>query len=424
MRVLLTGATGFVGRALADALVAGGHDVVCTTHRIKPRQDSRFKYIHANFTHDFDVSVWLPRLKDIDIVINAVGIIREIGNQTFENIHVRAPCALFSACVIANVKLIIQISALGADEAAQSKYHLSKKKADDFLGTLPIRSIVAQPSLVFGENGESAKLFTTLAALPIIALPGGGRQLIQPVHIDDVVDTIIKSMGHSFESGSRIAIVGRHAISFRSFLTSLRTGMGLKQAYYISIPLSIMRIFAIIGGVFSKGLLNRETLQMLERGNIADPTPMQNIIERPPIAIEEFIKPSEQGYLKLQAQLNWLLPLLRISIAIVWIVTAIVSFGFYPVENSYELLANVGISGMFAPIALYGAATMDLIFGVATLALRKRRWLWYSQIAVIIGYSIIITWKLPEFWLHPYGPLLKNIPMLAAIWLLLELEER
>ena len=74
------------------------------------------------------------------------------------------------------------------------------------------------------------------------------------------------------------------------------------------------------------------------------------------------------------------------------------------------------------PLALYGAAALDLVLGVASLLMRRRRWLWLAQIALILGYTAIITARLPEFWLHPYGPVLKNLPMLAALWLLLELD--
>jgi hypothetical protein len=108
----------------------------------------------------------------------------------------------------------------------------------------------------------------------------------------------------------------------------------------------------------------------------------------------------------------------------VWIVTGIVSFGLYPVADSYELLARVGITGMLAPLMLYGAAAIDFLFGIGTMVLRRRRWLWIAQIALMVFYTALISWRLPEFWLHPYGPLLKNLPMVAAIWLLMELEKR
>ena len=100
------------------------------------------------------------------------------------------------------------------------------------------------------------------------------------------------------------------------------------------------------------------------------------------------------------------------------------SLGLYPVEASYELLAQVGIAGALAPVMLYGAALLDLAFGVGIYALKppQRRWLWRAQAMLIVGYSLIIAWFLPEYWLHPFGPLLKNIPMLAVILTLHEFE--
>jgi hypothetical protein len=103
-------------------------------------------------------------------------------------------------------------------------------------------------------------------------------------------------------------------------------------------------------------------------------------------------------------------------------VTGIVSLGIYPVEQSYELLARTGVPAALRPLALYGAALLDLAFGVATLALRSARWLWLAQIALIAAYTVIISVRLPEYWLHPYGPILKNLPMLALLLLLFVLD--
>jgi hypothetical protein len=62
--------------------------------------------------------------------------------------------------------------------------------------------------------------------------------------------------------------------------------------------------------------------------------------------------------------------------------------------------------------------------GLATLALRRRRWLWRAQFVLVLGYTAIITLCLPEQWLHPYGPVVKNVVILAALAVLHELEER
>src|SRR5687768_3886248 len=97
--ILITGATGFIGSHLAAALGDAGHKIVCAIKNPgRENLESRFTYIAADYTRDFDVDIWRGRLKDIDVAINAVGILREQGQQTFAALHDRAPRALFEAC--------------------------------------------------------------------------------------------------------------------------------------------------------------------------------------------------------------------------------------------------------------------------------------------------------------------------------------
>ena len=179
MQVLLAGATGFIGRHLLRALLAEGHAVRCVT-RSPASLPQGVSAAAADFTRDHRAEDWEAHVAGMDVVINAVGILREQGTQTFEAVHVRAPCALFAAAARAGVRCIVQISALGATGEARSRYHLSKKEADDFLADLGVPAAILQPSLVFGADGASARLFSLLASLPLVALPGGGRQCVQP----------------------------------------------------------------------------------------------------------------------------------------------------------------------------------------------------------------------------------------------------
>lgn len=423
MNILLTGASGFIGKPLASALQARGHQVICAVRESSQAVDAdNFATIIVDFVRDGDPSVWAPRLAGIDILINAVGIIREHGAQTFDAIHVQTPRALFAACELAGVTRIIQISALGADEGAQSRYHLSKRDADEYLASLPLQSVIVQPSLVYGPGGASARLFNMLASLPLIGLPGGGRQRVQPVHLEDLVDGIVALVDADIPTGMRLPMVGPAPVTMRSFLQCLRSAMQLGPGMFMTVPNAWASLAASVGERLGNSLLDRDTLQMLNRGNTGDPAPLYRLIGRAAKPAEQFIPVHEAAAVRLQAQLGWLLPLLRLSIALVWIVTGIVSLGLYPVAESYALLARVGITGWMAPLMLYGAALLDLAFGFATLLIKRRYWLWWAQLATILFYTIVITFRLPEFWLHPYGPLLKNLPMLAAIWLLLELE--
>jgi uncharacterized protein YbjT (DUF2867 family) len=417
MVILLTGAGGFIGRRLIVALRAAGHIVI--EGRRNPPEGSRA--VAVDFTRDVDANVWTPRLAGVDLVINAVGILREHGGQTFARIHTRAPQALFAACAAAGVGRVVQISALGADHGTTG-YFASKRAADEFLASLPLEWTIVQPSIVYGAGGTSARLFTLLASLPVIPLPGRGDQRVQPIYLDDLTEAIVNLIGRGEAARQRVALVGPQALELREFLRRLRTAMGLAPAWFLPVPLWMMELGARIAELSPRSLLDRETLAMLHAGVAADPAATHRLLRRPPRDVAEFVPHEWRAAISAQARLGWLSPILRFAIAIVWIWSGVVSLGLYPRELSYDLLARVGAPPALAPIFLYGAAALDFIFGAATLVLRRRRALWLAQIALIVLYTLIVTFALPEFWLHPFGPILKNLPMLAAIALLYALE--
>lgn len=420
---LVTGLTGFIGGHIGVALKKHGYQVVGTARAPRQEPPGQFALIPADYTSDFDINVWRRRLADVDVVINAVGILREHGRQTFEALHERAPRALFEACAAERVK-VIQISALGADENAHSRYHVSKKRADDALLALDVNSVIVQPSLVYGIGGTSARLFNLMASLPIIPLPGRGDQQIQPIHIDDLICALLRLIETDRYMKQRIALVGPEPVTLKYYLSELRRSMGLEKGIFLNVPVFMVNAAARIGQRLPGGLLDVESWEMLQRGNTADPQPVRELLHRAPRPVSRFISVWEARELRESALLNWFQFILRLTLAAVWLVAGIVSMGVYPVEESYELLARVGITGSLAPPALYGAAAMDIAFGLGTLFLRQRRLLWIAQAALIGIYTLAITIYLPEFWLHPFGPLIKNLPILASIWLLYELEKR
>lgn len=420
MRILLLGASGFIGRHLVRALLPA-HQVLWASRSPPPWPDPALMHLPVDLAQDITADAWLPRLGGVDAVVNAAGLLRESGTQSFEAVHVQAPIALFDACVRAGVRRVVQISALGADEAARSRYHLSKKAADDHLRRLPLSSVIVQPSLVFGADGTSAALFCRLASLPWVPVPGQGRQRVQPVHVDDVVEAL-RRLVEAPEVPQQLALTGPAPVALRDFLGQLRAALGLAPARCLPLPMPLVRAGAAVGNHWPGLLLDRETLAMLERGNTARCEEFAQVLGRLPRPPAQFITDGfERRSLRDSALLWWLLPLLRLAIALVWIVTGALSAGLYPVADSLALLARVGLQGSLALLMLYGAAALDLLLGVLTLLVR-RRWLWRVQIALILGYTLVITLWLPEFWLHPYGPVLKNLPLLAALWLLLALE--
>lgn len=364
----------------------------------------------------------MPLLEGVDAVINTVGIFRERQAGDFAAVHVRAPQALFSAARRQGVACVIQFSALGSDAGAASGFHLSKRAADDALrSTSDMPAAIVQPSLVYGPGGASAALFDRLAVLPALPLAGGGRQDVQPVHLDDVVAGVLALLRSPPQAPVTIAFCGPAPISLRDYLAALRRALGVGgRQYIVPIPMPLAKGLAAAASTLPGSLIDPTALSMLERGNTADPAPFSALLGRTPRAPDHFISPRARDGQRACALLDVTLPLLRISIALVWLWTAAVSFGLYPVSASLDLLHRTGVPVILAPVALYGAAALDLAFGVLTLLLRgrARQWLWVAQALLIAGYTVIITVRLPDFWMHPFGPLSKNLPMLAALALL------
>lgn len=425
MRILVTGATGFIGSAIVDALIAHGHVPVPAVRDVSAAQRRwpTLEPVAVDFAHDTDASAWRPRLDGIDAVVNAVGVLRESRTQPFAALHDATPRALFDACVDAGVKRVVQVSALGADDGAASRYHLSKRAADRHLLSLPLRATVVQPSVVFAPQGASAGMFLMLASLPFAALPGGGVQRVAPVHLDDVIETIVRVL--AMDAPPRLVeAVGPECTTLRHYLAALRRQLGLGRLWVFPVPMPLVRLSARVMQHVPGSLVEPETIAMLERGNCAAPDAIARVLGRAPRAIGDFVPPALRAMTRNDAVLRWAAPLLRVSIAIVFIVTALLTFGLYPTDASYVLLARSGLTRNAATAALYAGGALDLALGVGMLLPIRRAPVYVATIALILAYTAILTATQPTFWLHPFGPVLKNLPILAALVLLNAIDRR
>lgn len=427
MRILITGASGFIGSHLVTALRRDGHEV-----RAYVRDPRRFRQggqgittVKGDFSADHSTDDWLPRLKQVDVVINAVGIIRESRGQPFDALHTRAPIALFRACEAAGIKRVIQISALGADASAVSRYHQSKLAADNTLRGLDLDWAVLLPSIVYGPGAKSMTLFRALAALPLIPLVSRGEQAIQPIHIDDLTRAVRRLVASPTPLRADIEMVGPTPVQMRDLLSKLRAWLGLGPARFVSIPYPLARQATRLVGLMGDSPVGPETLQMLRDGSTAAVAPFAERFGFSPRSLDQALAaaPATQAD-QWHAGLYPLRPLLRLSIAFVWLFTGIVSAFIYPVEQSYALLARAGIEGIWQPVMLYGAAATNLLLGMATLTAFRLRQVAWLQIGIILMYSTIISVWLPEHWAHPFGPLSKNLPLIMATLAMLVLERR
>ncbi|MBR8501664.1 SDR family oxidoreductase, partial [Burkholderia cenocepacia] len=380
--------------------------------------------VAIDFARDVDPQAWLARLNGVDVVINAVGMLADRRGATLDAVHRAAPCALFTACCRAGVRRVIQISALGV-ERGDTRYFATKHAADRFLQTLPIDFRIVRPALVYGAAGASARFFRMLASLPVHGLPARGHQRLRPVHVDDlaeVVARLVVQAGDSPATGSRVIdVVGGDEVEYREMLAGYRAALGFPPAARVTLPGALVGAVAALFGAWPGAMLTRDTWTMLRAGNTGDPAATAAVLGRPPRGIGSFIG-ADAATLRRDALAMWRRPLLLGALAIVWIWTAIASAFIHPLHASLALLAPAHVTGLPALIALYAASALDFAFGVATVVAPSRR-LWVAQAALIVAYSAVIAVTMPGLLAEPFGPVLKNVPILAILLILFSEEE-
>jgi len=112
------------------------------------------------------------------------------------------------------------------------------------------------------------------------------------------------------------------------------------------------------------------------------------------------------------------LKLLRFSLVFVWLATAVVSLHELD-GQSMALLANAGIGDHAVGVTLIVlGACVDLLVGVA-MALWPSRRLYLVALGVMLGMTVVASVLDPALWLHPLGPLTKNVPIAAVLWILI-----
>lgn len=412
MKVLVTGATGLIGGHALQALRAAGCTVTGMSRR---RPDGEQQWIEADFGALCAEQDWLPLLRGYDAVVNCVGIIRETRAGDFDRLHRAAPVALFAACEQLGVRRVVQVSALGSAPDAATGYWRSKGAAEADLRRRALQSTIIRPSLVYGEAGASSVMFRMLATLPLLLMPMAHGAKVQPIHVDDLTAIIARLITSAEAPPRELAAVGPRAGSMAAYLGDLRQGMRAPAALVLDLPMPLARLVARIAARMPSSALTPESLLMLEQsadgGNTADAAPAAALLGRPLRDPASFAQPAQ----RVAAAWQWASVLITLSMAALWLLTAAVSWFGWPHEESRAWLAACGIPAAVQEPMLLAASLTDAAIGVLLL-LRPRRWLWAAQLALVGGYTVIMSVFLPFFWLHPFGPLSKNLPLLALMF--------
>jgi uncharacterized protein YbjT (DUF2867 family) len=272
MRILLLGASGFIGRELFAALEARGHVVVPAVRRLRAAPPfAHAPAVQVDLARDLDPAAWTPRLHGIDAVVNCAGILQDRGSQSSEAIHHRGPLALYRACETAGVRRVVLISAISADPGAGTRYAATKLSGEQALRASRLEWVVLRPSLVHarGAYGGTA-FFRGLAALPFfIPVPAGEGHVFQPIHVDDLARVVAKALESDELAGRTLDPVGPDAVTLREILVDYRRWLGLAAVPQFVVPRMLVVALSRLGDLVG-GPLNSTALAQLDHGNAGD----------------------------------------------------------------------------------------------------------------------------------------------------------
>lgn len=281
MKILLCGARGFVGSHLQRALVRAGHEVIGGVSSVRLGERD---VIAVDFARDVQAADWLPRVRDMDVVINAVGILRSTGGRPIQAVHTDTPKALFDACAQTGVPRVIQISALGI-EHSPTQYAQTKLVAEQHLQVLMaagrLSATILRPSIVFGRGGASSALFVNLAKLPVALLPGPVIDArVQPVAVTDLADAVVNLLNHTPQPPGPLPCVGPEAVQLGTFIASLRQQLGHRPAKVLRLPDALTSLSALLGDLVSASPWSSEAVDLLKQPNVAPPAAFEAVLGR------------------------------------------------------------------------------------------------------------------------------------------------
>lgn len=291
MKVLVCGAKGFIGGNISRALKQAGHEVIAGVS--SRHADALPNSVVIDYAKDTTAQAWLPRLDNVDAVINAVGVLRTSSARPIEAVHQHTPIALWDACVQANIKKVIQISALGA-ETSQTQYARTKRAADHHLMALAdsgkISHNILRPSIVFGKGGASSALFMNLARLPFLVLPKPVlRARVQPVSVLNLAEAIVALLGPSFVQQGIISCTGAEPVLMSDFIASLRQQCGRHPASVLPLPDSLSTLSARLGDLIPGVPWCTETMTMLATNNEDSCADFEALIGHTPVHYSELV---------------------------------------------------------------------------------------------------------------------------------------
>jgi uncharacterized protein YbjT (DUF2867 family) len=271
MRVLVLGGAGFLGRHVAAALAERGHRVVIGSRRKAPRAplaDSPDReWRNVRFEAMTTPRQWDDAVRNVDAVVNCVGILREKGRATYECVHHRSPAALAEACARGGIRQFIHVSALGLHDDARSRFVGSKLRGERAIRAAGCACTIVRPSLLDGEGGYGARWLRAVARLPIHIVPADAQGRIAAVDVRDVGEAIAVLCEDAATASRDVELGGSLTRTLRELLAALRRVHAAAPPRCLRLPAPLARLASHLCDVLHVSPFSFGHLELLRRDN-------------------------------------------------------------------------------------------------------------------------------------------------------------
>lgn len=303
MAVLVTGASGFVGRHIVGGLLAAGHKVRGLVRQLPVR---KYRHEGVDYVRGVDVkdivTLTPAMFEGIDAIIHLVGIIQENRKtgQTFERIHVDGTRNMVEEAKRAGFAgRFVYMSALGSERDAPSDYSRTKNTAERIAIGSDLSYTIFRPSLILGQDGEFVAQMTDLIKhgglpvkmpFPVIPVPGNGFNLFQPIFIDDLVTCVVKSLSEAATVNQTIEVGGGTQLSFNELLKGFARSLGMPKKRLLHAPIPLLYAAAtVMEKITSKPPVTRDQLKNLGRDNITTSKAVEEIFGVTPLSFDQML---------------------------------------------------------------------------------------------------------------------------------------
>jgi uncharacterized protein YbjT (DUF2867 family) len=270
MRVLVTGATGFVGPKVANAIADAGHELRVLERKPGAWSEAGIRCESAVQGDMTDAESLRRAARGVEVVVHLVAI-RQGRPEQFQRVMTEGTRNLLAAAKDEGIGRFVLMSALGTSEQTKdlTPYFNAKWTQEQDVKASQIEHVIFRPSFIFGRDGGILPTFRKLARIsPVTGIVGSGKQRIQPIWIDDVAAYFAAAIDEPEAANRTFELGGPDVVTWDELWQRLRSALGIRRRPTLHLPTRLMRIPAALTERLPGNIpLTRDLLTMLEAGD-------------------------------------------------------------------------------------------------------------------------------------------------------------